>query len=83
MTSVSDLIAFLQRFPPNALVFTNQFGGDWSEEHPIDLQASEFHPQAYLHRDLNGNVQYTPEKQADEEIKTDSIGRQDVVRLVA
>ena len=77
MTTVADLIAFLQRFPSNALVFTNQYGGDWSEEHPIDLGASKFHPQSHMFRDISGNLQYS-----ETEIE-DSIGQQDVVRLVA
>ncbi len=77
MTTVADLIAFLQRFPSNALVFTNQYGGDWSEEHPIDLRISQFHPQAYISRDISGNLQYSRDD------ATDSVGQQDVVRLVA
>lgn len=76
MTTVADLIAFLQRFPANALVFTNQYGGDWSEEHPVDLEASKFYPQSHISRDLNGNLQYSEESEG-------SIGQQDVVRLVA
>ena len=77
MTTVADLIAFLQRFPSNALAFTNQYGGDWSEEHPIDLVKSQFHPQAHISRDLDGNLQYCSDD------ATDSVGQQDVVRLVA
>lgn len=86
MTTVGDLIAFLQRFPSNAIVFTNQYGGDWSEEHPIDLELSEFHSQAYIYRDLNGNLAYTPKESINKNEPDEdqhSIGQQDVVRLVA
>jgi len=80
------LIAFLQRFPSNALVFTNQYGRDWSDEHPIDLELSQFHQQAYILRDHNGELVYIPKEDINKnnpDEKERAIGRQDVVRLVA
>lgn len=79
MTTVADLIEFLQKYPKNALVFSNQYGGDWSEEHPIDFGLCEFHKKAFIYKDMAGNLQYTKEK--DEE--TEIVEQRDVVRLVS
>lgn len=47
MTTVSQLIEYLKQFDSNAIVCTNQYGGDWSEEHPIDLKDSSYYPDGY------------------------------------
>ena len=76
MTTVADH-RLSSAFPFQRSCFYQPIGGDWSKGHPIDLRISQFHPQAYISRDISGNLQYSRDD------ATDSVGQQDVVRLVA
>jgi hypothetical protein len=89
MTTVADLIAYLKQFPEDALVFTNQCEGDMTEEHPIDLERSEFHPQALIHQGHEDKASYVLEADAEDDWAEEDInemtlfGRRGVVRLLS
>lgn len=68
MTTVAQLIDYLKQFDPVAIVCTNQYGGDWSEEHPIDLKDSTYYPDGYF---LMGDKSYLQNTKAFEEYCSD------------
>jgi hypothetical protein len=47
MTTVSELIAFLNTLDPKAVVVTNQMAWDMTELHPLNLDGCEYHHNAY------------------------------------
>ncbi|KKL84783.1 hypothetical protein LCGC14_1961280 [marine sediment metagenome] len=79
MTSVNELIAQLEEMPKDALVFTNQYGGDFSEEHSKEI-VLELYKNAYYHLDsdsyIRGDNYYLTQ------IDLKSYERKDVVRIV-
>lgn len=85
MTTIGDLIAYLQQFPQQTLVFTNQYGHDWSTEHPIDLFKCQYYKSAIIYRnEIDGQLEYV-ENDVDIDVENipKSIGEQPVLRLVA
>lgn len=86
MTTVQELIDFLNRCPKDAIVFTNQFGGDWAVECPVDLTASAVYPDAWV--DSDKSEYYTDTKQFESDIErgytiSEGWSQQTVVRLTA
>lgn len=59
LTTVKDLIERLSRLPENALVFTNQYGGDFSEIHTVDLGSLQVTANQTITADSDGLVYFT------------------------
>jgi hypothetical protein len=71
LTTVQDLLDYLETFPRNAVVFTNQFGGDFSEEHPINLpphRSPTYYPDALVYKDEKNKYCYLDKQTDDDEV---------------
>ena len=57
MTTTSDLIEYLKKFPSNTVVFTNRHDDEFNTERPIDFDSCVFFPEACIF-EKDGEVQY-------------------------
>jgi hypothetical protein len=79
-TQVKHLISYLQSLDPETYVFTNRYGGDCPEEHPVNLNTSKLITNAVIYENSSG-ICYSQDVNDDEHAKILCTGS--VLRIVA
>jgi hypothetical protein len=85
MTTVGQLVKYLQEHcKDDDIVVTNQYGGDWSEEYPINLDDTEYYEYAYVHMSEDRKeFHYTDWRNMMNDEDTTGYVRKNVVRLIS